>query len=77
MTGVHSLDGNKILSSLLVSVSISENNLGKGGSSTGVVENVLDDSLNVSIKNGERRFIFGVYEKAAVLTLVSQRSQEF
>jgi len=49
LTGVHSLDGNEILNSLLVSVCISEDNLCKWGSSTCVVNDISNNTLDVSL----------------------------
>lgn len=48
LSGVHALDGDEILSTLLVFVLVAENNLSKGSTSTRVVNNVLNKSLNVS-----------------------------
>merc|ERR1719454_2200395 len=49
LAGVHSFDGDEILNSLLVSVCISEDNLCKWRSSAWVVDNVLHNSLHVSL----------------------------
>ena len=45
---VHALNSDEILSSELVLVNVSELNLGERGSSAGIVDNVLDDSLDVA-----------------------------
>jgi len=47
--GVHTFDGDEILSAVLVSVCVSENNLSEGRSSAGIVNNVPDDTLSVSL----------------------------
>merc|ERR1719240_91211 len=49
LAGVHSFDGDEILNSLLVSVCISEDNLCKWRSSAWVVDDVLHNSLDVSV----------------------------
>jgi len=74
LSSVHSFNGDKILSSLLVSVRISEDNLSKWGSSAGIVNDVLDDSLNVSKQEVSNR-IWSV--GIQILTLVFRRSREF
>jgi len=48
LTGVHALDGDEILNSLLKSVSVPEDNLGERSSSAGVMDDVLHNSLDVS-----------------------------
>ena len=49
MAGVHSLDSDEVLNSLLVSVCISEDNLGKWRSSAWIVDDVLHNTLDVSV----------------------------
>jgi len=48
LSSVHSFDSDEVLNSLLVSVCISEDNFCKWGSSTWVMNDILDNSLNVS-----------------------------
>jgi len=48
LTGEHSFDCDEVLDSLLESVRISESDLGKWGTTTGVVDDVLDNTLEVS-----------------------------
>jgi len=48
LAGVHAFDSDEKLSVLLEFVTISENDLGKGGATAGIVHNVLDNSLDVS-----------------------------
>jgi len=48
LSSVHSFDSDEVLNSLLVSVCISEDNFCKWGSSTGVMNDILDNSLNVT-----------------------------
>lgn len=45
---VHALDGDEKLSSELVLVNVSELNLSERGSTAGIVDNILDDSLDVA-----------------------------
>lgn len=63
---VHALDGYEVLCSLLVSVCVSEGNLGEWSASSGVVNDVLDNTLDVSTR----------FANGAALTLVSQRNRE-
>lgn len=49
LSSVHSFDGDEVFNSLLVSVCISEDNLGKRGTSTGVMNDISDDTLNVTM----------------------------
>jgi hypothetical protein len=53
LTSEHSLNGNEILSTVLVLVGISEDNLGERSATTRVVNNFLDDSLDVAFSLGE------------------------
>lgn len=48
LTGVHAFDGDEVLSALLVFVNVSENNLGEGGTTASIVNDVSDDTLDVS-----------------------------
>ena len=48
LTSVEAFNGNEVLSSVLVLIWVSENDLGEGGSTTWVVNDFLDDSLDVS-----------------------------
>ena len=49
LTGVEAFDSNEVFISVLELVWVSENNLGEGGSSTRVVNDFLDNTLDVSI----------------------------
>jgi len=49
LAGVHSLDGDEILDSLLVAIGVPEGNLGERRTSTGIVNNVLNHSLDVTL----------------------------
>lgn len=49
LTSVHAFNGDEIFNSLLVSVCISEHNLGERGTSTSIMNDVLDHSLDVSM----------------------------
>ena len=53
---VHSFNSNEVLMSLLELVRISEDNLSKWSTSSCVVNNVLDNSLNISISLWEIKF---------------------
>ena len=68
LTSEETLDSDEILSTVLVLVGISEDNLGERSATTSVVHNFLDDSLDVPIIENE---------KANVLTLLFRRSQGF
>jgi len=46
---VHALDGHEVLCSLLVSVCVSESDLGEWGASSGIVNDVLDNTLDVPL----------------------------
>ncbi len=48
LTSVEALNGDEILSALLVLVGVSEDNLGERSAATSVVHNFLDDSLDVT-----------------------------
>jgi len=50
---VHALDGDEKLSSELVLVNVSELNLSERGSTAGIVDNILDDSLDVALSLSE------------------------
>ena len=50
LAGVHAFDSDEKLSVLLEFVRVSETDLGQGSASTGIVHNVLHDSLDVSVK---------------------------
>ena len=54
MAGVHAFDSDEKLSVLLEFVLVSEDNLGKRGTSARVVHDVLHDSLDVSV-NGKQK----------------------
>ena len=51
LASVHAFDGDEVLSALLVSVLVSENNLGKGGAAASVVDNVPHYALDVSAED--------------------------
>ena len=70
---VHAFDGDEVFSSELVLVDISELNLSEGGSTAGIVDNILDDSLYVSDPRKHPK----VNNKNGLLTLVSQRNRGF
>jgi len=53
LSGVHALDGDEVLSALLVLVLISENHFSKGSTTSRVVHDVLDDSLGVTFPLSE------------------------
>jgi len=53
LTSEETLNGDEILSTKLVLVGISEDNLGKRSASTSIVHNFLDDSLDVTFSLGE------------------------
>lgn len=71
-TSVHALDGDEVFSSELVLVHVSELNLSERGSTTGIVDNILNDSLDVADRKHPK-----VNNKNGLLTLVSQRNQVF
>jgi len=50
---VHALDGDEVFSSELVLVNVAELNLSERGSTAGIVDNILDDSLNVALSLSE------------------------
>lgn len=52
LTRVHAFDGDEVLSALLVSVLVSENNLGEGGAAAGIVHDVPHYALDVSAEGG-------------------------
>ena len=66
------LNSDEILSSVLVLVWVSEDDLSEGGSTAGVMYNFLDDSLDVAILNNGISKMVG-FE----LTLLFRRNQEF
>ena len=68
LTSEETLDSDEILSTVLVLVGISEDNLGERSATTSVVHNFLDDSLDVPIIENVN---------ANVLTLLFRRSQGF
>ena len=70
---VHALDGDEVFSSELVLVHVSELNLSERGSTAGIVDNILDDSLNVADPRKHPK----VNIKNGLLTLVSQRNRGF
>ena len=47
---VHAFNSDEILSTVLVSVLVSENNFGKWSATSGVVDDVLNNSFDVSVK---------------------------
>ena len=49
-SSVHAFNGDEILSALLVFVLVSEDNLGKGGTSAGVMDDVSHNSLHIPKK---------------------------
>lgn len=51
MAGVHAFNSDEILSSVLVFVLVSENNFGERCSSAGIVNDVLDNSFDISDKS--------------------------
>jgi hypothetical protein len=51
LAGVHAFDSDEKLSVLLEFVLVSENDLGKGSATAGIVHDVLHDSLDVSACN--------------------------
>jgi hypothetical protein len=51
-SSVHAFNGDEILSALLVFVLVSEDNLGKGGTSAGVMDDVSHNSLHIPKKKG-------------------------
>ena len=51
LTSEETLNSDEILSTVLVLVGISEDNLGERSATTCVVHNFLDDSLDVPIEN--------------------------
>jgi len=53
LSSVDALDSDEILSALLVFILVSENNFGEGCTSTGVVHDVLNESLDVAGSLGE------------------------
>jgi hypothetical protein len=52
LTGVHAFHGDEVLSALLVFVHVSENNLGKGSTTSSIVNNVSHYTLDVSAEIG-------------------------
>jgi hypothetical protein len=50
---VHALDGNEVLSIVLVAVLVTEDNAAKRGTPTRVVKDVLDYALNVTFAFGK------------------------
>jgi len=81
LAGVHALDGNEVFNSLLVPVRVSEDNLGKWGTSARVMNDVLDNSLDIALllnivkssEPGRRHFVCFVRRKDKTTT-VSLRS---
>lgn len=53
LTGEETLNGDEILSSVLVLVWVSEDNLGEGCATAGVVHDFLDNALDVAFSFGE------------------------
>ena len=51
MAGVHAFDSDEKLSVLLEFVLVSENDLGEGGASAWIVNDVLHNALDVSVTN--------------------------
>lgn len=70
---VHALDGDEVFSSELVLVNVAELNLSERGSTSGIVDNILDDSLNVAKTRKHPK----VNIENGLLTLVSQRNRGF
>ena len=57
MAGVHAFDSDEKLSVLLEFVLVSEDNLGKRGTSARVVHDVLHDSLDVSVSGKQKLWV--------------------
>lgn len=68
LTSEETLNSDEILSTVLVLVGVSEDNLGERSATTSVVHNFLDDSLDVTTIRVKQK---------VVLTLLFQRSQGF
>jgi len=49
LSGVHSFNGDEVLDSLLVAIGVPEGNLGERRTSAGIVNNVLNHSLDVTL----------------------------
>ena len=79
MAGVHAFDSDEKLSVLLEFVLVSENDFGKRGATAWVVHNVLDDSLDVTVREGEARVRHSIFcnDWRRLLTLDAQRSPKF
>jgi len=50
LAGVHSFNSDEILSAVLVSVLVSENNFGKRSATSSIVDDVLDSALDVAAR---------------------------
>ena len=57
MAGVHAFDSDEKLSVLLEFVLVSEDNLGKRSTSARVVNDVLHDSLDVSVSGKQKLWV--------------------
>ena len=68
LTSEETLNSDEILSTVLVLVGVSEDNLGERSATTSVVHNFLDDSLDVTMIRVKQK---------VVLTLLFRRSQGF
>jgi hypothetical protein len=55
LAGVHAFDSDEKLSVLLEFVLVSENDFSEGGATAWVVHNVLDDSLDVTVRKRTMR----------------------
>ena len=79
MAGVHAFDSDEKLSVLLKFVLVSENDFSKRGATAWVVHNVLDDSLDVTVRGGETRVRHSIFciDWRSLLTLDAQRSPRF
>jgi len=71
LTSVHSFNGDEVLKSLLESICISEGDLSEWCSSTWIVNNVLNNSLDISTIINIRM------NHSDLPTLVSQHNREF
>ena len=77
LAGVHALDSDEKLSVLLEFVLVSEHDLGEGSASAGVVHDVLDDTLDVSVQ-GETTTVSKTPQiPKRQLTLCARRSPRF
>lgn len=73
MAGVHSFNSDEILSTVLVSVLVSENNFGKWSAAAGIVNDVLDDTLDVTKEGSTNAHIANATNKLTRRALRSLR----